>query len=335
MSSFGVLRNVELRQLWPNEAWHFTSWLAENLGTLGVALGLDLEMQMQEAPVGQFSLDILARDLGRDRPVIIENQLEATDHDHLGKLLTYAAGHDAAVAIWIAPAFRDEHRQALDWLNQRTDMNTEFFGVVVEALQIDDSRPAPNFRLVAFPNDWRKSNVGKDVAQPTARDMAYQAFIQALMDRLRVEHRFTLARKAQPQRWYFFSSGIRGISYAFSFSSRDGSVQVETYIDRHNREWNKWLFHELAGQRDEIETAFGETLSWEELERRRASRIAVKRPGAITDSADVLGEIEQWAINRLLQMKSVLGPRIAALAGSGPALSPSLEDHVPDAESHF
>lgn len=319
MTSFGELRRVELRTLWPHEARHFTSWLAENLQLLGNALGMDLEMLVQEAAVGPFSLDILAQDVGRNRVVIIENQLEATNHDHLGKLLTYAAGHDAAVAVWVAPEFRDEHRQALDWLNQRTDTTTEFFGVVVEALQIDDSRPAPNFRLVAFPNDWRKSNI-VPVAQPTPRGLAQQEFFQGLIDRLRTEYRFTQARKAQAQSWYSFASGIGGISYTFSFVRGD-QVQAETYIDRLDQSWNKWLFDELHRERHDIEAEFGESLLWQKLDGKRASRIAARRPGAVASSREELGEIEQWGIDQLLRFKQVLGRRIAALAKGGPSLT--------------
>lgn len=318
MDRFGVLRRVELRELWPHEALDFTAWLAQNLELLGEVLGLDLEMRHQEAPVGSFSLDLLAHDLGRDRAVIIENQLAATDHDHLGKLLTYAAGHDAAVAVWVAPTFREEHRQALDWLNQRTDVHTEFFGVVVEALQIDGSRPAPNFRLVAFPNDWRKSNITANEQKPSARGEAYQAFFQRLIDRMRTEHGFTRARKALAQSWYYFSSGIGGISYAFSFA-RGEIAQAETYIDREDVSWNKRLFDALFDQREEIEFEFGESLEWERLDHRRASRIAAKRPGSIEDSPETLDEIQDWAIDRLLRFRRVFGPRISALIAAGGA----------------
>ncbi len=253
--------------------------------------------------------------------MIIENQLAPTNHDHLGKLLTYAAGHDAAVAIWVAPEFRDEHRQALDWLNQRTDTSTEFFGVVIEALQIDESRPAPSFRLVASPNDWRKANITGSAATPSAKDEAYRAFFQGLMDRLRTEHSdFTKARKAQPQRWYHFRSGIRGVAYGFAFSVR-GEAQTETYIDRGDKVWNKWLFDELHAQREEIEAEFGEPLEWERLDNRRASRITAKRSGSIEDTPVALQEIENWAIEGLLRFKGVIGPRVVALMATGGAPS--------------
>ena len=143
---------VSLREVWPDEAFHFTPWLAENIDKLGNVLGLNLEVQRQEAPVGSFSSDILAWDVDGECPVVVENQLETTDHDHLGKLLTYAAGYDACdtcVVVWLAREFRDAHRQALDWLNQRTGENIKFFGVVVEAWRLDDySQPASQCDLV-------------------------------------------------------------------------------------------------------------------------------------------------------------------------------------------
>ncbi len=154
------IERVDLRMAWPGEATDFTPWLANNLSKLGDALELELELQAQEAPVGSYSLDILARDTVNGGLVVIENQLESTDRTHLGQLLTYAAGFDATVAVWIAKEFKSEHREALDMLNRRTGGDTQFFGVEVELWKIDDSRPAPNFRLVAFPNEWRKQAVG-------------------------------------------------------------------------------------------------------------------------------------------------------------------------------
>ena len=139
-SNLGQIEKVELRVAWPNEGTDFTPWLAEHMSELGRALGLELELQSREAPVGSFSLDLLARESEDNRPVIIENQLEKTDPDHLGRLLIYAGGYDASIIVWVARDFREEHRQALDWLNQRTNQDTSFFGVVIELLKIDDSR---------------------------------------------------------------------------------------------------------------------------------------------------------------------------------------------------
>ena len=143
MPDLAKIEKVELKEAWPHEARDFTPWLAENIEELGAAIGVELELVDTEAAVGEYSLDVLARDPYGDRPVVIENQLEPTNHNHLGQLLTYAAGYDANLVVWLTREFRDEHRQALDWLNQRTDEHTQFFGVVVELWKIDGSRPAP------------------------------------------------------------------------------------------------------------------------------------------------------------------------------------------------
>lgn len=309
---FGALKRVALRHIWPKEAGNFTPWLADHLDDLGKALGIDLELQSREAAVGDFSLDILARDLGRNRPVIIENQLEPTDHDHLGKLLTYAAGHDASVVIWLAQEIREEHRQTLDWLNQHTDESVDFFGVVVEIFRIDDSLPAYNFRLVAFPNEWRKRNVSTMTPPPTRLAEAYRVFFQDLIDRLREKHRFTNAKVGQPQNWYTFSTGVTGYVYGANFPQGD-KARVELYIDRGDVELNKAAFNALMAEKANIEAQFGEQLSWERLDDRRASRIAIYRDGSIDSNAPTLESIRDWMIQRLLQMKKVFGPRLSAL----------------------
>src|ERR1700675_3039065 len=138
MPDFGELKPVDIRGLWPNEARDFTPWLADNIERLGAALGMDLEVSAREADIGDFSLDLLAKDLGTGRHVVIENQFGTTNHDHLGKLITYAAGIDATAIIWLTEAVREEHRQALEWLNRRTDAEIHFFAVVVEVMRIDE-----------------------------------------------------------------------------------------------------------------------------------------------------------------------------------------------------
>jgi hypothetical protein len=144
VKELGQLSKIDPREVWKSEPSDFTPWLAENIEYLADVLGLEMEITQREAAVGDFSVDLVARDLGRDRVVIIENQLESTDHTHLGQIITYAAGLDAGVVIWVSRQFREEHRQALDWLNRVHDGHTEFFGVIVELLKVDDSKPALN-----------------------------------------------------------------------------------------------------------------------------------------------------------------------------------------------
>lgn len=169
--------------------------------------------------------------------MIIENQFGPTNHDHLGKILTYAAGLDAEAIIWVAEKLREEHRQALEWLNRHTDKEIGFFGVVVEVLRIEASPPAVNFKPVVFPNEWQRA-----VRQPpdasSGRSEAYRTYFQALLDELREKHRFTNARIGQPQNWYTFRSGVPGPDYGTSFA-QGGRVRVELYIDFEDSEINK------------------------------------------------------------------------------------------------
>lgn len=309
MSNFGELKRVPLRDIWPHEATDFTPWLASNIEALGDALGLELELTEREASVGDFSLDLLAKDLGTSRTVIIENQLTQTDHDHLGKLLTYAAGFNAATVIWVSNIVRDEHRQALEWLNQRTDTETQFFAVVVEVLKIDDSKPAFNFKPVVFPNEWQKSKKQKTAANISSKGEKYRAYYQALIDELREKHKFTGARVGQPQNWYSFSSGIQGVLYSAVFA-QGGKTRAEIYIDQGDQEKNKTIFDVLKAREQEITANYGSPLEWERLDDKRASRIAIYRDGVIESSDSELEEIRKWHIDNLLKIKKVFTPEV-------------------------
>jgi len=306
---FGSLKRLDPREVWLREAADFTPWLAQNISALGAALGLELTLEAREAPVGPFSLDLLARDLSSNRPVIIENQLSPTDHGHLGQLMTYAAGFNAGIVIWVATDIREEHRQALDWLNQRTDSELQFYGVVVEVLQIDESKPSFNFRAVAFPNEWRKARVSAaNTAKVSERSEAYRVFFQELIDELRQRHQFTNARTGLPQNWYSFASGFTGISYGVSFAQRR-RVRTEPWIDRGDVELNKALFDSLITHRAAHETVFGEALVWERLGERRGCRVASYRAGGIDDDPATLADVRSWAIDRLLRFrKTFSGP---------------------------
>ncbi|MFC1671060.1 DUF4268 domain-containing protein [Spirochaetota bacterium] len=292
MQQFGEIKYLNLRDIWNNEASNFTPWLAEHIQSLGKSLGLDLEINQREAPVGDFSLDLLAKDLASNKIVIIENQLTQTDHDHLGKLLTYASGYDASVIIWIAESIRDEHRKTLEWLNNITDENTYFFGVAIEILQIDDSKPAYNFKVIVSPNEWAKSKKSISTAQSSEKMEKYRDYFQTLIDELRTEHKFTNAKKGQPQSWYSFSTGINGLLFGMCFAL-GGKVRIECYIDFGETEKNKDFFDALVSKKDEIEKKYGEVFTWERLDEKRASRVALYRDGSIEDDMNNSIELEK------------------------------------------
>ena len=310
-----IERVSDLRATWPNEAQHFTPWLADNIAELGEALGMDLELQQTEAPVGGYSLDILATDLNSSRPVIIENQLEATNHGHLGQLLTYAAGFDAGVVVWVTREFRDEHRQALDWLNQRTGEDTQFFGVAVELWRIGDSLPAPHFNLVATPNGWRKETVARSENQTDAtaseRMERYRDFFQSLIDTLREQHQFTNVRKGQAQNWCNFSTGRSHVAYKADFTNQQ-QARVSIRIDYPDGERNLRLVNDLELRKDEIQSRLG-SLNWQQVEGRRACLITLERPGSIQDDDDTLEDLQSWMVDNLLNFKEVFGPLLAEL----------------------
>jgi hypothetical protein len=305
--TLGRLVPVALREVWAHEALDFTPWLLANADALGEALDMDLEITIAEHPVGGFSLDLIATDLRSNERVIIENQIETTDHAHLGQLLTYAGGTDPVNIVWIAAEFRDEHRAALDWLNQRTDADTRFFGVEVRAVRIGDSLPAPLFHVVAKPNDWGKSirtQARSQEGSASEKNLLYATFWDRYLTRVTKEHPdWTRARKPPAQNWFPTRSGVSGVQFTVSFGRR--GLQSELYFDHPDPTANIAMFEALHGLRDAIESAYGGTLSFEPLTDRKACRIADHRPGEITDSA-AWPDYLDWFVDSQQRLRSAI-----------------------------
>jgi hypothetical protein len=285
-----------------------------------------------EVPVGDFACDVVAQEVGTGHPVVIENQLEATDHSHLGQMLTYAAGLDARAVVWIAPDFRPEHRQAIDWLNANTAEGLSFFGVEVELLQIESSPYAVHFKLVAQPNDWQKVVKSRSDGQPSQRALLYQQFFTELLTRYRQEHPSDrIANKAGLQSWLTVAgAGRSGLAYNVSFT-RDAKMRVELYIDTGNAVTNKAAFDQLMAQKDCIEDELGETLSWERLDNARSSRVAVYRSGQVTDVEPLRTEHLRWGVSMVRKARQTLSPHIQRLLlttapGAGTGLADAPED---------
>lgn len=309
---FGIIRNVALKDIWTGEATHFTPWLAENITVLSEALGMDLELLAVEESAGDFSADIVARDLSTNRKVVIENQFGSTDHRHLGQIITYSSVLGAGVVVWIAETIRPEHKSAIDFLNQNLKEGLQLYVLEVSVIKIDDSRPAYIFNKVCMPTETILAGPDIGGKGPSETGEKYRAYFQVLIDELRTAHHFTNARAGQPQSWYSFASeNSKVYQYSTSFAA-GGRVRTEIYIDAGDKIKNEEIFDILFCQEAEIEAEFNGQLSWEKLDTKRACRIAVYRDGSINQDSEMLSEIRTWSIENLLKMRKVFPKWIAS-----------------------
>ncbi|NML62788.1 DUF4268 domain-containing protein [Massilia sp. RP-1-19] len=309
---FGKIQLVALREIWTGEATHFTPWLAQNLSVISEKLGMDLDLETVEGNAGDFSADIVARDLSTGRLVVIENQFGKTDHKHLGQIITYSSVLGAGVVVWIAEAIRAEHKSAIDFLNQNLKAGLQLFAIEVSVIRIDDSKPAYVFNTICAPSEAQVS-VTDGVKGDSDTGQKYRTYFQGLIDELRTVHKFTNAKAGQPQNWYDFSSENSKIyRYSTSFA-QGGRVRAEVYIDCGDKIKNEALFDLLYSQRDGIQAEFGiGELKWERLDAKRSCRIAVYRDGDIDVDTGVLAEIRKWAIENLLRLKATFPKRFTA-----------------------
>lgn len=300
----GRLVPVPPREVWTSEAHDFTPWLLANSDHLGEALGIELELSAAEHPVGGFSLDLVGRDLSNDTVVMVENQLEATDHGHLGQVLTYAAGTGASTIVWLATSFREEHRQALDWLNQRTADDVHFFGVQVSVVRIGDSSPAPFFEVVAKPNDWQKRlRTATRAGTVSPRGELYREFWFRYLERI-AGRGWGRRQTPQPANWMNFPSPLAGTQVNPSFAA-GGRIRHELYLDSGDGETNLGLFAAIVQRREAFETAYGRPLEFEELPGKRACRIAEYTEGTIDNSEDWDSYID-WFIDAGERMRNAI-----------------------------
>lgn len=313
----GRLAKVELRDIWASEATSFTPWLAreENIAVLAETLGLELELEAQEKAVGPFRADILCKELGSNSWVLIENQLERTDHCHLGQLLTYASGLEAVTIVWIAARFTEEHRSTLDWLNKITDDTFRFFGLEVELWRIGDSPAAPKFNVVSKPNDWSRS-----VAQ------AARAIDESELSETRVAQReyweqfhFELDRqkgpiagnrKAQPQSWMTYPVGRSGFMVSGVMVRPKKQVRAELYI---SNEHAKSYFFLLREQREAVERELGYPLYWDELPSGRDKRISITLDNVDPENRADWPRQHAWLAKHVNDLRRVFEARVRSL----------------------
>lgn len=323
MIEFGRLEKVDPRVAWATEAGHFTPWLAqpENLRLLGEAINIDLELEAQEKSVGPFRADILCKDTITGNWVLVENQLERTDHTHLGQLITYAAGLKAVTIIWIAHPFTEEHRAALDWLNQITDSKFNFFGLEIELWKIGSSQIAPKFNVACKPNDWSKTVAeGAARVESEALTETKQIHIQywtAFRDYLIANATRIKPTKPFPQNWMTIAIGRS--AFSLSAVASFWNSEEETWDSNELRaelvitgEHSKDYFAELEKDKDLIIAEIGYPLIWYNPEGARVCRIFARQSANLRDQNE-WEEQHRWLSNRLETLHRVFATRVRTL----------------------
>lgn len=269
----GNLQRVrDLRSVWKNEAYDFTKWLAKekNLAMLSNEIGIEMELIDTEVSTGSFSVDILAVESGSDNKIVIENQLEKTDHDHLGKIITYASGHDAKTIIWVVKDVREEHRQAVDWLNEHTDSEINIFLCRIELWKIDDSKLAPKFQIVSSPNNWSKTIriTGND--KYSATQMLQYNYWEQLTYEIDENFPELISHSPYPQNYYNLSLEKHLAHVSLVINTVKKRLTTQLWIDD-----DKELFDFLYEYKNDIEDEIGFELTWERLDNKKASRIDI------------------------------------------------------------
>ena len=316
MEELGRLIKVPLRKFWGDEESDFTPWLAreENINLLSETVRMELEVEGTEIKVGPFEADILCRDTVTDKRVVIENQLEATDHKHLGQLLTYAPGLDAVTAIWIAERFKDEHRAALDWFNEITPEEFSFFGLEIELWRIGDSPMAPKFNVVSHPNAWTKtvSRISPGGELTPAKQL-YHEYWTALQDLL--EERDGAIKPVKPwaRNWIGFGIGRSKFLLAASASVRDKWICVSLTLRGPNA---KPHFHLLEGHKVDIEEEIGAELEWDEKDDLERSEINLSRYEIDLENRQDWNRQHEWLCEKLEAFHKVFSPRVKTLDAS-------------------
>ena len=309
----GKIKKIDLRTIWASESSDFTPWLAkeENIALLSDAIGMDLEVESQEKNVGPFRADILARDLVANHYVLIENQLEQTNHNHLGQIMTYAAGLDAFSIIWIAKSFTEEHRAALDWLNRITDENINFFGVEVAIIQIGDSLPAPQFNVVAKPNDWSKSI--KSTASSgnlTETKIKQQEYWTEFRDYVLKNGSPFKVQKPLPQHWTNVAIGRSYFYLSLNVNSVNGTISINFEMSGANAKSNYATLREKF--EDDSKNNISANLDWLRLDDKKISMVKLSKSFNFLD-IDSREEQFAWFVEYVQKFIKYFQPKIKTL----------------------
>ena len=300
---FERLEEVNIRDLWKHEQYDFSDWLSkeENIEMLGDEVGLTLTDINREVYVGSYRCDLVAKDEATGIKVVIENQLEATNHDHLGKIITYASGLDANVVIWIVKEAREEHRSAIEWLNNNMSKNISFFLIEIRAYRIGNSLPAPKFVIIEKPNDFVKTvNPGMDSGELSKAQSERLNFWNKFNEVLISRNKPFNVRKATTDHWYDVALGTSEAHISITLVNKINSIGIEIHIND-----NKELFDRLYSASEEIQNELGFSMDWQRLDNKKASRIIYYIGGLDFDNHENYDELINETIDKVIIIKSI------------------------------
>ena len=306
MSKLGKLKEVNIREVWPHEQYHFSKWLAQedNIHELGDTLNLSLSDIETEKFVGSYRCDIIAKDELTSKVVLIENQLEPTNHDHLGKIITYASGLDASVVVWIVETAREEHASAIEWLNKHTSDELAFFLVEIHAYTIGDSLPAPYFKIIEQPNDFTKTvkSISKSGTLTAAQESRLDFWTQ-FNEVLEASGKPFNKRKATTDHWYGVALGTAQAYILIDLVNKEHRIRVSVWIPD-----DKELFDSLYENKDVIDNEFGSKLTWDRLDDKKASYVCTYIKGLDFKKQDNYPELMQQIIDAVVKLRTVMKP---------------------------
>lgn len=304
----GKMKELDIRKVWAHEQYDFSKWLAaeENIKELSDTLNLALTDVETEKFVGSYRCDIICKDELTGKSVLIENQLEQTNHDHLGKIITYASGLDASVVVWIVAEAREEHASAIEWLNKHTDDDLAFFLVEIHAYIIGDSDPAPMFKIIEQPNDFARAvKAVTHSGELSESQIKRQEFWTKFNDVLDQRGRPFNKRKATTDHWYEVAVGSSQCHISIDLVNKEHKIRVGLWIND-----NKEMFDNMKEHRAEIEAAAGFPLAWDRLDKKKASVICAMIPGLDFNKQDNYPELMNKIIDMVLAEKAAFGPYI-------------------------
>jgi len=290
----GKLEKIELREVWRHEALDFTRWLArkENIALLSKEIGIDIEVIETEMSVGRYNVDIYARDTESNKKIVIENQLENTNHDHLGKMLVYAAGLDADIAIWIVKDVNEEHRQAVEWLNDNSFEKINIFLVKVELWQIDNSPIAPKFQVICEPNNWAKVLKQQSKENVSDLELKQMEYWQGFVDYAKSKDKTYISQRPSIYNWYVIRIGSSDYKIKLVHSVNSDMIRCQLEI------FNDEIYKKLEQYRAEIDNKIN-GLEWEYLEDRKVNRISCNNSSKDNASSYV------WLLDMVDRFKEV------------------------------